>query len=175
MTFCVPAAVKHQNIVKGSKFPPQTLPAASYNGLPSGLHNIVHLKSGYCHKPHISCEKTRVCLIQTFHLQIPTIPLTTHLCPSPVDLTQVSTRACTSRAQRPPHPPPRLLPPPPRHPPCTTPAPPPAPPVTTMAPPTLPTPLPTPPPPPLRSCWETTTPASVWACLPPSVSTPPGR
>lgn len=75
MTFCVPAAVKHQHIVKGSKFPLQTLPAASYNGLPSGLHNMVHLKSGYCHKPHISCEKTRVCLIQTFHLQIPTILL----------------------------------------------------------------------------------------------------
>lgn len=44
MTFCVPAAVKHQHIVKGSKFPLQSLPAAAYNGLPSGLHNMVHLE-----------------------------------------------------------------------------------------------------------------------------------
>lgn len=175
MTFCVPAAVKHHHIVKGSKFPPQTLPAASYNGLPSGLHNMVHLQSGYCHKPHISCEKTSLSN-SNFPSPNPNHPSpTTHLRPSPIDPTQVSTRACTSRAQRPPHPPPRLLPPPTQHPPSSTPAPPPpAPPVTTMAPPILPTPLPTPPPPPLRSCWETTT-AYVWAYLPPSVSTPPGR
>lgn len=86
-------------------------------------------------------------------------PVYSNTTPIPLHPLQVSTRACTSRAQRPRPLPPRLLPLLQRHLLRSTPVPPPpAPrllPVTTMAPLTLPTQLPLTPP--LRSCWEITT------------------
>lgn len=84
-------------------------------------------------------------------------PVYSNTTPIPLHPLQVSTRACTSRAQRPRPLPPRLLPLLQRHLLRSTPVPP-APrllPVTTMAPLTLPTQLPLTPP--LRSCWEITT------------------